>query len=894
MNYLTGQSLISRAGSLLFAGTLALGFTGGCRGVNRTALVSPTGHGDSMTAGMIVAKNKVAVHALAVPAAPSPRIVRLLDRNWQLHTMPTDTGGQIVPMLTVEEIKKLRCPWPAGSWTPVNLPDDYIVAGKFSRHALGRYAPPGESFPVNRYEFSQHAWGHHGYLPVFPAWYYRRLSVPAADNGKTIWLNFGGVYRDAVVFVNGHCVGQHPSGYTGFRYNISPLVHVGHRNTLAVYVDPRWFEGWWYEGGGIYRHVRLIITDKLHVEPWGTFVISRVPGKIHDSSSFGDEANVQLAIKTTVKNAHKSGRSFILISRVMNPKGNIVAVVSSPEHLAAGKKETFTQHTPLANAALWSLHHCNLYHLLTDLEVNHRRVDDKRTTFGIRTLKFDPNRGFFLNGRHVEIKGTCNHQDFPAVGIAAPDNLWFWRIAKLRAMGSNAYRTAHNPLASAFYRACDHLGMLVMDENRHLGDTYLPKAFPGVKVGNLADLKTMVLQARNDPCVIMWSLCNEEWRGRPPLQASHAGALILQPMLQLVHRLDPTRPATSAMSGGFNRRGFASAEDIIGMNYSYPVYFKTHRLFPRKMIFGSEDQDGYSARGAVNTNIKAGLISEFGEWMQKGKEVPVWGNAPWNSAALVLTHRFIAGEFIWTGFDYRGEPNPTQWPDVSNNTGMMDLCGFPKTSYYFWKACWTKAPLVYIFPAWNFPNSMIGQPIRIRCYSNCRRVALFLNGRSLGGKRMKQYKYLDWTVPYVPGTLEARGYNAGRRMAAHDTLRTAGPAVALRLTDEFTPLRADGESIAPIAVAVVDDRGQIVPAAANKVYFSVRGLGKIAGVGNGDPASHEPNRTDYRRAFHGRCMVLVRAGYKPGIIRVTATARGLKPAILELRTQSPSEYGELP
>lgn len=823
-----------------------------------------------------------------------PRTIRLLDRNWRLHTMPADTGGQIVPMLNTGQVAELHCPWPRGTWTPVHLPDDYIVAGKFSRHAVGRHAPPGAPFPVKRYEFSRHAWGHHGYLPVFPAWYYRTFTVPAADAGKTVWLNFGGVYRDAVVFVNGHFVVQHPSGYTAFRCNVSEFIHAGRPNTLAVYVNPRWFEGWWYEGGGIYHHVRLMITGKLHVAPWGTFVISDVPGPINYGAPGGDRADAKLTIQTTVHNAHHTARDFTLISRIINPSGETVADISNPEHLAAGEKATFTQHAAVDNTALWSLHHCNLYHLLTAIEVNHRPVDDKRTTFGIRTLKFDPTRGFFLNGRHVEIKGTCNHQDFPGVGIGAPDNLWFWRIAKLKALGSNAYRTAHNPLATAFYRACDHLGMLVMDENRHLGDTYLPKAFPGIKDGSLSDLKTMVLQDRNDPCVIMWSLCNEEWRGKPSLQASHQGTMLFQPMLKLVHRLDPTRPVTSAMSGGFNRRGFASAEDIIGMNYSYPVYFKTHRLFGHKMIFGSEDQDGYCARGVVKTNVQAGLISEFGEWIQKGKEVPVWGNAPWNSAALVLTHRFVAGEFIWTGFDYRGEPNPTQWPDVSNNTGMMDLCGFPKTSYYFWKACWNKKPMVYLFPSWNFPPSSIGRPILVRCYSNCRRIALFLNGRSLGSKRMPQYKYLDWTVPYAPGTLEACGYNEGLRMAAHDTVQTSGPAAALQLTDEFPHLRADGESIAPIAVSVVDSRGRIVPTADNKVYFGVSGLGKIAGVGNGDPASHEPNIADYRRAFHGLCMVLVRAGDKPDVIRVVAKAQGLKAAAMELRTLPPSEYGVSP
>jgi len=719
----------------------------------------------------------------------------------------------------------------------------------------------------------------HGFLPVYPAWYRRTFNVPASAHGKTIWLNFGGVYRDSVVFINGKLVGQHPSGYTGFRYNIGKFLHYSRPNTLAVFVDPRFFEGWWYEGGGIYRHVRLIITDKLHVAPWGTFVISKVPGKIRYGSPTGDHAYAQLTIETTVDNAHQKGRQFTLVSRIVDPEGKVLATISSSEGLAAGGKKTFIQHATISNAALWSLHHCNLYHLETTIKVNDTTVDQNRTTFGIRTIRFDPNHGFFLDGRHVEIDGTCNHQDFPAVGIGAPDNLWYWQIAKLKALGCNAYRTAHNPLASAFYRACDHMGMLVMDENRHLGDVYSAKTPKGAPYSHFADLKWMILAQRNDPCVVFWSLCNEENQ----LEGTREGSRIFAAMMKTIDQIDPTRPVTCAMNGGYNNKGLFGVENLLGINYNCNLFSRIHESMPTKMIFGSEDFNAYSGRGVLKSNRASGLCSEYGLTSQaRGWFV---GHEPWLSWGPVITHRFVAGEFVWTGFDYRGEPNPFGWPAVSSCTGIMDLCGFPKAVYYYWQAWWRHKPSVYIFPAWSFPKSMIGKPILIRCYSNCRRVDLFLNGKSLGTQHMPKYKYLDWTVPYTPGVLTARGYN-GRQVVATYSNHTAGPAAALQLHDEVSTLTADGESLAPVEVKMVDSHGILVTNAHNMVHFTVSGPGGIAGANNGNSASHESNVGQQVRLFHGLALVMIRAGRYPGIITLTAKASDVSAGTLQIRTSA--------
>lgn len=827
----------------------------------------------------------------------SPRAITSLDSDWMFHPMPGFKLWAAEPQLTTQQIGQLHCPWPGQDWHQAHLPDDYVVRGNITQQpnpALlvdGAQCLPGEeecqpptsastlaSAKRKHRPHERNAYGGHGYLPVYPAWYRRTISIPASARGKSVWLNFGGVYRDAVVFVNGKFIAQHPSGYTGFRLNITSAVHYARDNSVSVFVDPRWFEGWWYEGGGIYRHVRLIITDKLQVAPWGTFVISKVPGPIHYGSPAGDQAAADLTIQTTVRNDHATSRQFVLLSQVIDPAGKIVASTSSDETLAAGQERTFDQRVTLQDAHLWSLHHCNLYHLATTLRVSNSPVDRKLTTFGIRTLRFDPDHGFFLDGKHVEIRGTCNHQGFPGVGIGVPNNLWAWRIAKLKAMGSNAYRTAHNPAGQAFYRTCDRMGMLVMAENRHLGDTYYPFAKKGTPYSKLSDIKAMVLQLRNHPSIIMWSLCNLE-----RLQGTREGAKIFAAMRTAVRKIDPTRPTTNAMGGGYTKYGFISVEDILGMSYHDSEFAKMHAEFPKLMIFGSEDYNSRTSRGTLQTDPEAGICSEYGCGATP-EIVPHPSGAPWWSWAPIMENPFVAGNFIWTGFDYRGEPNPFSWPAVTSQVGSMDLCGFPKSPYYFWKAWWKpKTPSVYVFPDWDLPKSMLGKSVVVRAYSNCQRIELLLNGKSLGQQTMPRYKYVDWHVPYAPGQLTALGYDNGRVVARYTT-QTAGSPKALQLSDEVHRLAANGEAVAPIRVEVVDAKGRVVPLADNLIRFSVSGAGTLAGVANGNPVSHESNVANHRKAFHGLCMVLVRAGSHPGAITVVAQSEGLTPARIVIHT----------
>ncbi len=753
------------------------------------------------------------------------------------------------------------------TWRRVKLPNDYIVRGKFSPDAhVG-----------------------HGYLPTYPAWYERTFRVPAVDKSRMLWLDFQGVYRDAHVYLNGHLLGDHRGGYTGFRLNITGKVHFNRINTLAVRVDPTFFEGWWYEGGGINRNVKLIIKHKLHVARYGTYVISRVPGPIQYDPATGESAQAELTIQTDVRNDRSTPAAFAVESVILDSSGKQVAKVTTGiPHLEAGATFTLNQHVTLARVALWSLHHTHLYHLRTSLYsvrlmppannllVRQQRVniDSKQTTFGIRTIRFDPNRGFFLNGRHVEMKGTCNHADFPAVGIGAPNNLWWWRVMMLKKeLHSNAYRTSHNPVSPAFYRACDHLGMLVMDENRHPTDYHGPKASIGQPYHNMSAIKFMILRDRNHPSVIMWSMCNEEWG----IQASEYGKTVFRAMMHEVHKFDRTRPITCAMNGGYPH-GFTRVEDLQGINYHPQDYAWMHKMFPHLPIFGSEIGSTCSDRGVLASSAPLGLVTQYTMHTD-------WSQLAWDTWKPIATQPFVAGGFNWTGFDYRGEPTPYAWPDINSHFGLLDICGFPKPDAYYYKAWWGKKPLVYICPQWNLPSAMIGQKVLVRCFGNCSRVQLLLNGKQIGPRRvMPEYEYLDWQVPYQPGKLVVRGYNHGRQVAEW-TQRTSGPAAGLRLTDQWPVMRANGEDIAPIAVAVVDAHGNIVTNADNKIHFSLTGPGRIVGSGNGDPACHEPNQADYHRAFYGHCMVMVQASRKPGVMRLTASARGLKRQTIELTSR---------
>ena len=746
------------------------------------------------------------------------------------------------------------------AWRTVHLPHDYVVESVFT--------PKGDPS--------------HGSLIPTDAWYRKTFILPASDKGKSLWLNFDGAYRDSKVYLNGVLLGEHPCGYTPFNLDISQAAHYGGRNVLAVQTNAQKSEGWWYEGGGIYRHVWLNVADPVHVAPWGTFVST----KMAEPGPDGVASPATVNVKTTVDYPSRidGNGDFTLVSRILDPAGRAVGSATASARITPGTffagKQNVTQQITVAHPALWSIETPQRYTLHTEIRQGPQVIDAMDTPFGIRTIRFDAEKGFFLNGRPVKIKGTCNHQDFAGVGVAMPDSLLYWRVKKLKEMGSNAYRMSHNPPTAELLDACDTLGMLVMDENRHLGDTENGKASQDTPYADLHEVQSMVLRDRNHPSIIMWSMCNEEG-----IQNTPHGRDIFAAMKKAVDAVDGTRPVTCAMNGGYESAvGITSVEDLQGINYNSGSYDGFHKAHPTMPLYGSETSSEVGTRG-VYTATKfdnyqgdpaRGFVSAYDI-----NAVP-WGQTAEEGWQTIADRPFVAGGYVWTGFDYKGEPTPFGWPDINSNFGIMDQCGFPKDAYYYYQSVWGDKPMVHVLPHWNWTGKE-GQPIDVWAYSNAARVEVLLNGASLGAKDMPRNGHLSWSVPYAPGTLEARGFDASGKVIATDRVETTSAPAGLRLTTDRTALTADGEDLTMVEVDIVDAQGRIVPTADNLVTFSVTGAGHIAGVGNGDPTNHEPDKAVYRHAFNGKCLVIVGAEERAGSISLTAFASGLKSASLGMR-----------
>jgi beta-galactosidase len=678
------------------------------------------------------------------------------------------------------------------AWRVLDLPHDWAVEAPFSPAGS-----PSHGFKAIGRNFPDASVG----------WYRKTFDVPASDLGRRISVEFDGVFRDSVVWINGFYLGRQSSGYTGFRYDLTDYLNYGGTNVIAVRVDATMEEGWFYEGAGIYRHVWLTRTAPLHVAPLGTFVTTEVNGD-----------NAAVTARTTVTNEGAAPATFDIEQRLLGADGRTVAEAQLRGlALAPGGSGEFPCALAVAHPQLWSLETPVLHKLVTTIHAGGAVVDRYVTTFGIRTIRFDPNEGFFLNGVRVEIKGTNNHQDHAGVGVALPDALQSFRIARLKEMGCNAYRCSHNPPTPEMLDACDRLGMLVLDENRLMGPS--PE--------QLSQLEQMIRRDRNHPSVILWSLGNEEWA----IEGNIKGARIASSMQAFARRLDPTRRTTVANSGGWG--GISTVIDVVGYNYINQTNpDEQHAKFPNQPGVGTEETSTQCTRGIYfddrpNVHLSPQIRGDSGGNCEKG----------WNYYAA---RPFLAGLFFWTGFDYRGEPTPFGWPAVSSQFGLLDTCGFPKDSFYYLKSWWTGEPVLHLFPHWNWPGRE-GQEIAVTCYSNHEAVELLLNGRSLGRKDMPRNGHLEWKVAYQPGTLEARGYRAGQ-VVESSRIETAGPPAAIRLATESRPLAADGADAAVIGIEIVDAQGRVVPTTDNEIHFELQGPGRILGVGNGDPGSHEPDR----------------------------------------------------
>ncbi|HEY4079480.1 MAG TPA: beta-galactosidase GalA [Burkholderiaceae bacterium] len=685
-------------------------------------------------------------------------------------------------------------------WRRVDLPHEWAVELPFSEKGSSQHGMKavGRGFPENSV-----------------GWYRRELAIPASARGRRITLEFDGVFRDSVVWVNGHYLHHEASGYSSFQVDISDYLNFGGRNVVAVRVDATTQEGWWYEGAGIYRHVWLTQTGPLHVAPSGTFVRAQVTG---------DHADV--AVNITVRNDGKADEPFALEHELRDPAGRIVARASVPARRAAVDTSLdVAANLHVKAPQLWSLETPQRYRLTTTVKRGGQVVDRVDTLFGIRTLRFDANEGFFLNGRHVKLQGANNHQDHAGIGVALPDGMQEARLKMLKAMGVNAIRSAHHPATPELLEACDRLGVLVIDEHRMMGTA------PQIR----DELERMVRRDRNHPSVILWSVGNEEWA----IENTEIGTRLTQQMQAIVRRLDPTRPATLAVSSSGQAEGTSVGSQVIGFNYKGQHDIDAmHRRFPDRPMVVTEEGTTVATRGIYVDDAARVHIAAYDK--RSGGESTSSIEEGWRFSA---ERPFLAGMFVWTGFDYRGETTPFGWPAISSQFGMMDTTGALKDSGYYLKAAWTPEPMVHLLPHWNWPGRE-GQPIDVRVYANTDEVELLLNGRSLGRQARAPYGHLQWSVPYAPGRLTALGYNRGQggQLVTQETVATTGDGTAVRLSADRTRLRAGGDEVAVVTVTVVDREGRVVPTDGHRVAFETSGPVRLIGMGNGDPGSHEADK----------------------------------------------------
>ena len=725
-------------------------------------------------------------------------------------------------------------------WTSLDLPHDWAVDLPFVNDpALMKkgYHPLGRNYPATSV-----------------GWYRRVFDLPQGDDGKNILLEFDGVYRETQVILNGYYIGKHSGGYDPFEFDVTDFVVVGGRNVLLIRVDATLSDGWFYEGAGIYRHVWLTKCNRTRVKRYGTFVRCEV--KSDEATAF---------VRTEIVNQSNYGQEVVVRSTIRDSSGKTVRTATADAlPIPESEERTFEQQIVVSRPDLWSLGSPILYTLLTEVRLGGVTVDEYETRFGIRSIHFDAKTGFYLNGKSVKVRGTCNHQDHAGLGAALPDAVQYYRIRKLKQLGSNAYRTSHNPPTPELINACDELGMLVLDETRAMSSN----------PDGITQFTDLVRRDRNHPSVFIWSMGNEEGQ----VTTEH-GRSILTALKQVAKLQDGSRPVTIAPPPTrMSYLGGLKVLDVMGDNYADPDAEVFHSVHPEISVLGTEEVSAVGTRGIYLTDPMKGYVNSFDEHTDTGRSsAESWwsySNArPW-----------LAGGFIWTGFDYRGEPSPNSWPNISSQYGVMDTCGFPKDTYYYYQSWWESSPVLHLFPHWDW-KGMEGKEIAVWVYSNLDSVELLLNGESLGTKEMTKDSHLAWLVPYRPGTLEARGVRDGKVVQVVKRQTTSAPA-RLVLKADRDEILADGEDVAFVSVELQDSSGRVVPLADNEITFSISGEGKIIGVGNGDPTCHESDKGSSRKAFGGLAMVIVQSTKSPGMISIRANSPDLMAAEISITAKT--------
>ncbi len=763
---------------------------------------------------------------LSAAAAAQPlRQTTLIDADWRFATGDAASrerdfthGTEYFTYLSkVRSADHSRSPimpsFDDSGWQRVDLPHDWAVDLPFAAvasHSHG-YKTVGWKYPENSV-----------------GWYRKRFFIPEADSARRITVQFDGVFRDWEVFCNGIYLGHERSGYATRVFDLTEYIDFGKENILTVRADASVEEGWFYEGAGIYRHVWLVKHSPVAVAPFGTFVRSDADG---------------IAITTTVRNDGCTPAGCRIVHTLFDAEGREVSKTADQDvRTLRGKESASAEHRlKVANPHLWSLDDPYLYTLQTEIWCDGRPVDRYLTRTGIRTVRFDADRGLLLNDRRVQIKGVNLHQDHAGVGTGIPDELWRYRLERLREMGCNAIRTSHNPASPALLDLCDSMGFLVLEENRLMG----------INDEHIDLLQKMICRDRNHPCIILWSIGNEEWA----VENSAAGERIARAMCEYAHRFDPTRLATAGIAGG---RTLLYGLDVKGYNYIVQNDVEGFRSrYPDWLAIGSEETTGCGTRSVYRTDSTAGRMAPINRSLTGGTR-----NVIERGWRFYAERPYLAGLFYWTGFDYRGEPNPMRYPATGSQFGLLDYCGFPKDEAFYLKSWWSDEPVLHISPHWNNPVPE-GDSISVWVYSNCDEVELNVNGQRLGRKKMPHNGHLEWRTVYRAGAVTATGYRGGRKIRSR--VETSGAPVRIIAAPHKTRLAAGGCDLSVIDLLLVDDRGREAADAQAELNVETAGGVRILGYGNGDSAFRDRERDPAQpsrltiRTFGGRAQILVQS-----------------------------------
>lgn len=775
----------------------------------------------------------------------SDRNIVLLDKDWKFCNKD----------ITLAFEKEFN----DSQWQKVNVPHDWAISGHFNMNIDAQFVKvveDGDSVTKLRT-------GRTGALPTFGVgWYRKSLPISNTDKEKRIFIEFDGAMSLAKVYLNGNFVGEWPYGYSSFAFELTKYINFEDKNILSVRLENKPESSRWYSGAGIYRNVRLVKTNKTHVAHWGTYITTP------QVSAKSATVNIKTQIIT-----QKGSEDVSLITEIKSPDGKIVG-----KQRTTAKKNTdsinFIQTLKLDKPALWSIENPNLYKAISKVFVGNRQVDEYITTFGCRSIRFDKNSGFYLNDKPMKIKGVCLHHDLGPLGAAVNYRATLRQLEIMKEMGANAIRTAHNPASPELIHICDSIGMLVHEE-----------AFDEWKTGknkngyNLyfdewheRDLQNMIRRDRNNPSVIMWSIGNEIRE-----QDMACGAEYARKLTAICHREDPTRPTTA----GFNnhnaaiKNGLAAGVDLVGFNYKPQDYKQKHEKHPDFVLYGSETASTVSSRGEYKFPVKEirGVWYNDYQVSSYDMEFPSWASTPDTEFQAQDDNDFILGEFVWTGFDYLGEPTPFNegTPARSSYFGIVDLAGLKKDRYYLYQSKWNEKPVLHLLPHWNWPER-VGQKVPVYCYTNYPKAELFVNGKSMGIKQKdKSNKYtryrLMWNdVIYQPGEIKVVAYNENNQQMDEKIIRTASEPFSVKLIADRNRLNADGKDLSFVTVEIVDKNGNLCPRADQLLFFEVFGNGKLKAISNGNAIDQTSFSSNYMRAFNGKLVAIIESNETAGEI----------------------------